>query len=122
MKRAVFPISLALAWAPALAASQFDGLYTGHRTVVRGEQPACPESGPSTWRIANGQYSYRGHLTSIVPVEVSGDGTLKGQTTYNVARGTHAFVEVKGTIANGTLEADAEWHSCQIHYSLKKMR
>jgi hypothetical protein len=119
MKRTVFLICLALQWAPALAASQFDGQYIGQRTIVRGAPPTCPANGPASWHIANGRYSYR-FWAGNLPVQVADDGTLKGQYMYSASRGTHWFLDVKGTIANGALEADAEWRACQMHYSLRK--
>ena len=120
MKPALLLALFLLPGASCLADTQFDGRYVGQRMVVRGSKPTCPGAGAASWRITNGQFTYRfwaGH----VPVQASADGTLKGETLYGIVGGRHAWIRVAGTITGGSLEADAEWRACQLHYSLTRM-
>jgi hypothetical protein len=104
---------------PVSAETSFDGHYIGQRTVVRGARPTCPANGSASWRITDGQLAYRFWFGSV-PVQVSADGTLKGETIYSPGHGRNAWARVVGRISNGLLEADAEWRACQLHFSLKK--
>ena len=120
MKPALLLALFLLPGASCLADTQLDGRYVGQRTVVRGSKPTCPAAGAASWRITNGQFDYRfwaGH----VPVQVSADGTLKGEMLYSPSHGRNSWVRVAGTISSGSLEADAEWRACQLHYSLTRM-
>jgi hypothetical protein len=110
---------LLLPWTPCFANGQVDGYYVGSRTVIRGGGRDCPANGDASWQITNGRLAYR-FWAGSVPAQVSPDGTLKGEMLYAPPHGTHWWARVNGTIANGSLEADAEWRACQLHFSLKR--
>jgi hypothetical protein len=120
MKPALLLALFLLPGASCLADTQLDGRYVGQRTVVRGSKPTCPSDGAAFWRITNGQFAYR-FWAGRVPVQISADGTLKGEMLYSPSHGRNSWVRVTGTISGGSLEADAEWRACQLHYSLTRM-
>jgi hypothetical protein len=103
-----------------LADTQFDGYYVGTRVVIHDGARTCPHNGNVAWQIVNGQFAYK-FWAGRVPVQVSADGSLRGETLYRPSQGAHSWVKVNGTISNGSLEADAEWRACQLHFSLRKV-
>jgi hypothetical protein len=102
------------------AASPVDGRYAGQRTLTRGSAPICPKEGRAVWRIADGHFTYR-FWTTALPLDIAPDGTFKGETQYSPGHGRAAWLRVQGSLTNGTLEADAEWRACQVHYSLTRL-
>ena len=119
MKRILLLILLLLPSTPGLTATPLDGLYVGQRSIVRGSPATCPANGPASWRITDGKFAYR-FWAGVIPVQVAGDGSLNGNIIYSPGHGAHNEATVAGTISGGSLEADAEWRACQLHFSLKK--
>lgn len=120
MKLVAIAALLLLPAATSLADTQFDGYYVGSATVIRGGARNCRAAGNASWQILNGLFAYK-FWAGRVQVQVSGDGTLKGEKLYGPSHGAHSWIRVKGTISGSSLEADVEWRACQLHYSLKKV-
>lgn len=121
MKRIAPIILLLLPSIPATAASPFDGVYVGQRTIVRGEPPTCPKDGPARWDIVDGKTGYK-FWAGTIPVQVGSDGSVKGDTTYRLP-GSHGGLQhasVDGTISGKSLEAKVGWYACELHFSLRK--
>jgi hypothetical protein len=115
-------LALAVCAVPLIAshaASPVDGRYAGQRTVTRGSAPICPKEGRAIWHITDGHLSYR-FWTTALSMEIAPDGTFKGETQYSPGHGRAAWLRVQGSIADGALQADAEWRACQVHYTLTR--
>ena len=121
MTRIMPIVLLLLPSIPATAASPFDGVYAGQRTVVRGAPPTCPKEGPARWDIIDGKTGYK-IWAGTIPVQVGSDGSVKGDLPYRLG-GAHGGLEhatVDGMISGGSLEANVGWYACDLHFSLKK--
>lgn len=111
--------ALALSW-PAVnaTAAQFDGVYAGQRTVVRGDEPDCIKPGATTLSVKNGIFTIT-YGRNTFDAQVGADGSFE-KTKLFVASKTAVTASLKGRIDGRMLEADLETYRCKYHYSLSR--
>ncbi len=111
--------ALALLW-PAMSATaaQFDGVYAGQRTVVRGDEPDCIKPGATTLSVKNGIFSIT-YARNTFDAQVGADGSFV-RTKLFVAGNITVTASLKGRIDSRMLEADLETYRCKYHYSLTR--
>jgi hypothetical protein len=104
--------------ASAAPATQFDGAYSGQRTVVRGDQPDCIKPGPTTLSVQNGVFKLT-YARNPFDAEVGADGSFERTKLFNAGQRT-VSATLKGRIVDRTLEADLETYRCKYHYALTR--
>jgi len=120
----VVPIAVTLALTGvAGAAGPFDGTYRGGETMVRGNNSTfCTANNDMVIVVRNNHFTRRwgpGGQANL-SVDVAGDGTFNGSTTYDVGRHSMGTVTITGKIAGTSLEADVGSARCAFHMSLRK--
>jgi hypothetical protein len=129
MFETTFPIRLGLLMACMLglagcadtalppAGTEYDGSFVGQDSLVRGVAFQCGEPNlPERIEVRGGQFAYPFQVnpprTAPLPVQVSVDGTLRGQLKYWVTEESPNFTRLiidwailNGRIAGATLDA-----------------
>src|SRR5262252_1951499 len=102
--------------AVSAAATQFDGVYAGQRTVVRGDEPDCIKPSATRLSVKNGIFSVT-YARNLFDAPVEANGSFERTKLFNAGERT-VTASLKGRIDGRTLEADLETYRCQYHYSL----
>jgi hypothetical protein len=115
------------------AGTQFDGVYAGPDSLVRGGGYECgPPSYPLTIAVHGGQFDYPYFVNLLraapLPVQVAADGTVHGQMQYGTSdyglfrrddEFRTAWVTLDGRIVDTTLEATIADLRCVRHLTAR---
>ena len=119
--RLLFAVAVALAVlqsASAAPAVQFDGAYSGQRTVVRGGEPDCIKPGATTLKVQQGVLTLT-YARNAFDAQIGADVSFERTKLFNAGKST-VTASLKGRIMGRTMEADLETHRCKYHYVLSR--
>jgi hypothetical protein len=109
----------------AMAASDFDGAYTGTYTLLPGSSPICSPI-IAKMIISDNKVTYA-HTPvisttpfAIIVADISSDGSFHGSGLRRTA-GPPGILEVSGNVTASGIEADTWAARCKYHLSLKKI-
>src|SRR5215469_18248656 len=114
------------------AGPQFDGVYTGESTLIRGWGYDCSSpSYPLSLPVKDGRFVYTILVSPLgnppVPVQIDADGSLHGQTIYKTedywSRSSsvqNAWILINGHTNGSTLDATVQDYRCTRHLTLHR--
>ncbi len=115
------------------AGTQFDGVYAGDNTLVRGGGQGCgPVAFPQSTVVLNGRFTYafspNPPVVSQIPVQIAADGSFSAKTQYGINEPTPRglfklfWFSLTGRVTGATLEATADDQWCVRHILLQRQQ
>ncbi len=101
------PPALRIPAAPAVPATDVDGIYRGTSTRFRADARACPSPGIIVLRVVNGLFQYRWNGHTEVDATITPDGAVQGAL---------GDISLGGRLAGERIEGDVQSPSCAYHF------